>query len=70
MVFVLLGFCIVMYIATARLGSVRAFGAGSFVGLIGSIWLVIAGLLEWWLASAFIIVGVIGIMVMLMSERQ
>lgn len=69
MVLTLLSFCIVVYLSTARLGSVRAFGAGTFVGLIGSIWLVIMGLIEWWVASGFILLGVIGVVVMLMSER-
>lgn len=65
----LMSFCVVLYMATAYLGSVRAFGFGSFVGMIGAIWLAIAGLLSWWIASLFILTGIIGLAMMIMSEK-
>lgn len=68
-VFALLSFCVVLIMATARLGTTRAFGFGSFAGMLGSIWLSIMGLISWWIASLFIIVGVLGIAMMILSER-
>lgn len=64
----LLSFCIVLFMATARLGSVRAFGYASFVGMIGAVFLAIMTLMSWSLASAFILAGALGIVVMIMSE--
>lgn len=66
---VLLAFTIVIYMSTYRLGTNRAFGFGSFVGMIGAIWFAIMGLLDWSIATAFILVGVVGIVGMIMSER-
>jgi len=68
-VFMLLGFCVALYMATARLGNVRAFGFSSFTGMIGAMWFAVMGLMSWWLASMFIIVGVVGIAVMVLSEK-
>jgi len=67
--FMLLGFCVAVFMASVRLGNNRAFGFGSFVGLIGSIFLLTLGLITPEFAYAFIIVGTIGIAVMLMSEK-
>lgn len=66
---ILLGFCVILFMATARLGNARAFGYSTFVGLIGSIWLVIMGLMSWYYASAFIIAGGIGIVVLILNEN-
>ncbi len=65
----LLGFCVAVYVAISRLGSTRAFGYASFVGMTGSIFLAILQLMPWWTASAFILVGGIGIAMMVISER-
>jgi len=67
--FMLLAFCVALFIVTIRMGSGRAFGFASFVGLVGSIWFATMQLMPWWTASAFILVGAIGIVVMLMQER-
>ena len=67
--FMLLGFCFAVYMATSRMGNSRAFGFGSFVGMIGAIFLAVLNFMSWWIASAFILVGVIGIAVMIISER-
>jgi hypothetical protein len=67
--FLLLGFCAVLYITTQRLGGARAFGFASIVGLLGAIWLVTLQLMSWTWASAFILAGAIGIAVMLISDR-
>lgn len=67
--FALLGFAIILFMATSRLGTKRAFGYGSFVGLIGSLWLGTLGFMSWWISSAFIITGIIGLAIMIMSEN-
>jgi len=68
-IFGLLAFSITIFLATLRFGTARAFGFGSFVGLIGGVWLVILKLIPWWVASTFIIIGIIGLAVMFLSER-
>lgn len=66
----LLAFAFVIFMATLRFGTHRAFSFGSWVGLIGGIWLAIMQLIAWWVASAFILVGVVGIAVSMMMERE
>jgi len=68
-IFMLLGFQFALFIASSRLGNTRAFGFASFVGLLGAMWLAIAQLIAWWVASAFILVGVVGIAAMIMNEK-
>ena len=65
----LLGFCAAIFMATKRFGTNRAFGFGSFVGMAGAFFFLTLQLISWEIASAFIIVGAIGIAVMVMSER-
>lgn len=65
----LFGFCIVMWISTSRYGTPRAFGFASFVGMIGSTFLAIAGLLAWGVASWFILAGFVGIVILILNER-
>jgi len=68
-IFALLSFCIILIMANAHLGWKRAFGYSSFVGLIGSVWLGTMGLINWPIASVFILTGIIGIVIMIMSEN-
>ena len=68
--FMLLGFCIAIYIATARLGNTRAFGYSSFVGMNGAIFLAITTLIPWWIASVYILVGAIGLASMVMAGKE
>lgn len=68
-VFALLGFCVVIYAVTSRLGSVRAFGFSSIVGMIGSIYLTVGGWMVWWIAAIFILMGGVGLVVLIMNER-
>lgn len=67
--FMLAGFCIVMYMATFRFGTPRAFGFASVVGLLGAIWLVILNYMPVWIASLFVITGLVGFAVMIISNR-
>lgn len=64
----LLGFCIVLFMATYKYGTPRAYGFASVVGLIGAIWLVTMQLVPWVYASVFILAGVVGFVVMIMNE--
>jgi len=68
-VFALFGFCVALYIATSGLGNSRAFGFSSFVGMIGSIWFATMGLISWWIATLFILIGATGIVVMIISKK-
>ena len=68
-VFALLGFCFAVFMATARLGSNRAFAFASFVAIMGSIWFAIQGLMTWWIASLFILIGLGGLIVMINSKK-
>lgn len=68
-VFMLLGFSVAIYMALFRLGGARAFGFAAFVGMTGAIWLATAGLMVWWIASSFILVGFIGLAILIMHGR-
>lgn len=65
----LLAFCFALYMATIQFGNTRAFGYATVTGLFGSLFLVNLGFIPWWIASAFILVGVLGIASMIISER-
>ena len=68
-IFALLAFCFATFMATMRFGTTKAFGFASFVGLLGGVFLAVLKLIPWWIASTFIIIGVIGLAVMFLSER-
>jgi len=68
-IFALLAFCVICFSALAKLGTNKAFGFASFVGLIGSVWFAVLGLISWWIATIFILVGVIGIAALILSEK-
>lgn len=68
-VFTLLAFCVILFMATARLGNVRAYGWAGFAGMIGGIWFATMGLMDWSLASAFIINGIVALSMMILSEK-
>lgn len=64
----LIAFCIVLMISTLRFGSTRSFAYASFAGMNGAIFLGILGLMPWWIVSAFIIVGAIGLASIIISK--
>jgi len=66
--FLLFGFCAALFMATSRLGNVRAFGFASFTGMMGSIFFATMGIMSWWISTVFILVGAIGIVVMIISK--
>lgn len=66
---ILLGFCVVIFVATQKFGTVRSFGTASFIGMMGSIYLGIMGLMSWYVMSAFIITGFAGIIAMVVSKN-
>jgi len=65
----LLGFAVVMYMATQKFGSSRAFAFSGVILLFGSIFLVIMNLIPWWIASLYIIIGAIGLGSRVLSEQ-
>lgn len=65
----LFAFCVIIFMASARLGTSRAFGFSSFVGMLGGIFLAVLKLVPWALASVFIILGVIGLAIRVISEK-
>jgi len=64
----LLGFCAILFIATIKVGVKKSFGFASFVMINGSIMLALLELMTWWIASAFIITGMIGVAMMVIRE--
>ena len=68
-IFALLAFAFAIFMAAIRFGTTRAFGFGSFVGMIGAIWFAVLQFIPWWIASIFILVGVIGLAMMVISEK-
>ena len=68
-VFGLLGFCVALFVATTPLGNNRAFAFASFTAITGAIWLASMGFMAWWIASAFILVGLVGLIAMINSKR-
>lgn len=65
----LIGFVIVIFMGSLRFGVNRAFGFASTVGLLAAMWLATIDLIQWNIASGFIILGVIGLAVMLLSDN-
>lgn len=65
----LIAFCVVLFIGTVRFGNTRAFGFSSLAGMLAAIMLAVLQLLDWWLASMFILVGLAGFAGMILSER-
>jgi len=66
---VLLGFIITLFIATQKFGTNRSLGFASTFGVFGSLILVTLGLMTWPIASIFMIVGAIGLVIMVMNNR-
>ena len=66
----LLGFCIVLFMATGRFGLDRAFGFSSFTGLLGAMILVTLNLMSWGIASLFILAGILGLVYMIVNKER
>ena len=65
----LLGFVVVLFIASQRFGTPRAFGFASFVGALGAVFLTAANLITGWIASIYILMGVVGLVILVINER-
>lgn len=65
----LLAFAVVLFVASSPFGRARAFGFAAMVGLLGAIWLAVLQFITWWVASVFILSGVVGFVVLIMNER-
>ena len=68
-VMLLLAFCFALFMATIRFGGTRAFSFAAFTGMIGGVFFAIMGLMAWWIASVFIIIGVIGLGILFLSDK-
>jgi len=66
--FALIAFSFAIFMATIRFGTKRAFGFGGFILMIGGIWFAIMNLIAWWIASLFILIGVIGLAILFGSK--
>jgi len=64
----LIAFGVVVFMATIRFGTHRAFGFAGFVIMVGSIYLSVLQFLAWWVASVFILIGVVGIASMFLRD--
>lgn len=64
-VVLLLAFCIVIFIATSRYTTERAFAFSTFAGMVGALMLVTLNLISGFHAAIFIALGVIGIVWMI-----
>jgi len=69
-VFMLLGFCFVLFVATKRYTTDRAFGFAGVTGLFGSIFLAVLGLMTWTIATFFIIAGAISVVAMILARSN
>lgn len=66
----LLAFCMVLFIASiSTFGRTRAFGFAGFAAIMGGIFLAIMEFLDWGIASAFILTGVLGFVVLILNEK-
>jgi len=68
-VMLLIAFQFALFMATIRFGGVRAFGFAAFTGMLGGVFFAILGLMAWWIASVFIIMGVIGLALLFLAEK-
>jgi len=68
-VFITIAFGVVLFMATNRFGTQRAFGFAGISVLFVSIWLATLQLMSWWIASIFVIIGIISIVILIMKER-
>lgn len=66
---VTISFGFVLFLATSRLGTSRSFGFATFGTGVVAMLLALGGWMPWYIASFFIILLGVGIVVMRMSER-
>ena len=64
-----IGLGVMVFMATARYGTNRAFAFASFISGSISLMLIFLGLMQWYVGSIFIAVLIIGIVSLRMMER-
>jgi len=64
-----IAFGVMLFMATSRLGSTRAFAYSSIGCVFLSIYLLIIGLIVWWFASIIFLAGGAGLAFLRLSER-
>lgn len=67
----LLGFLVVLFMATQRFGTTRSYGFAAVTGGLGATIFAIPALalIDWYTASVFIINAVVGFIVLVLNER-
>lgn len=65
----LLAIIVILGLQTSRWGSTRSISYAGVSGLFGALILTTLNLMSWWIASGFIIFGIIGIVILIMGER-
>lgn len=65
----LAGFIAAIFIATQRYGTNRAFAFSGFICITGSSLLALTNLMDWGVASIFIILGAVSLIAMINSEK-
>lgn len=66
----LMTFCFVLFIATSRYSTDRAFGYAGVVGLFGSLMLITLDLMDWKVGTIFIVLGIGGVAWMIVSREN
>lgn len=66
---ILLGFVVFIFIASQRFGTSRSYGFSAIVGMLGAVYLVILNLISYWVATIFIINGVLGFVFLINMEK-
>jgi len=64
----LLGFVVVIFLASQRFGTARSYGFASVVGMFGAVLFVLQDLMDWYVASIFILAGVLGFVVLIVNK--
>lgn len=65
----LLGFAVVLFMATQRFGVARSFGFSSSIMIFGTIIFLTLELMAAWVGTIFILLGILGVVVMILINR-
>ena len=66
----LLGFCVVLFVAASTYSTSRAFGFAGVTAIFGSMFLITLKLMAWDIGSMFILAGIIGVAIMVISKER
>ena len=66
--FMFVAFLVAMFMSVIKFETKRAFGFVGFISIVGAIFLATLKLMPWWIASAFIIVGILGVSQLILKD--